>query len=55
MKKYKLCQNCTYFSNVKTEEITKSSLKIEEFVEVKKKNFLSTRLKLVFKVKKFFF
>lgn len=34
MKKYKLCQNCTYFSNVKTEEISKSSLKIEEFVEV---------------------
>lgn len=34
MKKYKLCQNCSYFFNSNTEEITKSSLKIEEFVEI---------------------
>lgn len=34
MKKYKLCQNCSYFQTQKTEEISKSSLKIEEFVEI---------------------
>ena len=34
MKKFKLCQNCSFSSNFEEEEITKSSLKIEEFVEV---------------------
>ena len=34
MKKFKLCQNCSFSSNFEEEDITKSSLKIEEFVEV---------------------
>ena len=34
MKKYKLCQNCSVFQKLELEEISKSSLKIEEFVEV---------------------
>ena len=33
-KKFKLCQNCSAFQKLDLEEITKSSLKIEEFVEV---------------------
>ena len=33
-KKFKLCQNCSLSSNFEEEEITRSSLKIEEFVEV---------------------
>ena len=33
-KKFKLCQNCSLSSNFEEEEISKSSLKIEEFVEV---------------------
>lgn len=33
-KKFKLCQNCSVFQKLELEEITKSSLKIEEFVEV---------------------
>ena len=33
-KKFKLCQNCSLSSNFEEEEITKSSLKIDEFVEV---------------------
>ena len=33
-KKFKLCQNCSLSSNFEKEEISKSSLKIEEFVEV---------------------
>ena len=33
-KKFKLCQNCSVFQKLKLEEISKSSLKIEEFVEV---------------------
>lgn len=34
MKKFKLCQNCSVFQKLELEEISKSSLKIEEFVEV---------------------
>ena len=34
MKKFKLCQNCSVFQKLELEEITRSSLKIEEFVEV---------------------
>ena len=34
MKKFKLCQNCSVFKKLELEEISKSSLKIEEFVEV---------------------
>lgn len=34
MKKFKLCQNCSAFQKLELEEISKSSLKIEEFVEV---------------------
>ena len=33
-KKFKLCQNCSVFQKLELEEISKSSLKIEEFVEV---------------------
>ena len=33
-KKFKLCENCSAFQKLELEEITKSSLKIEEFVEV---------------------
>ena len=33
-KKFKLCQNCSVFQKLELEEITKSSLKIDEFVEV---------------------
>lgn len=33
-KKFKLCQNCSVFQKLELEEITKSSLKIEEFIEV---------------------
>ena len=33
-KKFKLCQNCSFSSNFEKEEIFKSSLKIEKFVEV---------------------
>ena len=33
-KKFKLCENCSLSSKFEEEEITKSSLKIEEFVEV---------------------
>ena len=33
-KKFKLCQNCSAFQKLELEEITKSSLKIDEFVEV---------------------
>ena len=34
MKKFKLCQHCSVFQKLDLEEISKSSLKIEEFVEV---------------------
>ena len=34
MKKFKLCRNCSVFQKLDLEEISKSSLKIEEFVEV---------------------
>lgn len=34
MKKFKLCQNCSVFQKLELEEISKSSLKIDEFVEV---------------------
>ena len=34
MKKFKFCQHCSVFKKLELEEITKSSLKIEEFVEV---------------------
>jgi hypothetical protein len=37
-----LRKDCSLSSNFEEEEITKSSLKIEEFVEVKKKNFKYT-------------
>ena len=33
-KKFKLCQNCSVFKKLELEEISKSSLKIEEFIEV---------------------
>ena len=33
-KKFKLCENCSLSVKSEYEEITKSSLKIEEFVEV---------------------
>lgn len=33
-KKFKLCQNCSLSTKLDEEEITRSSLKIEEFVEV---------------------
>lgn len=34
MKKFKLCENCSVFQKLELEKIAKSSLKIEEFVEV---------------------